>query len=331
MNRGISLLLLTGCALLAWSQTASIAPATKPDPEALAAKDPGKVVATINGKQVTAKQAVDLLKLLPDTERRKLSDLSMAVQQLYTITDLAQQAVTEKLDQQSPYKERLQVERDQVLAQAFVADKSQKSAPTTDARQYYDSHPTEFDRATISGIVVAFNAPGTPSSAGGVARTEPDAHQKADEIAKKLKTGADFAATAKTDSDDPQSSSRGGALGTLSAAAPNLPAEMKDVIFNKLQPGQVSDPVRGANAYYILKLDSRTKETFDQAKNEIEQQLKTEHDRAVSQQIQTQYKIQVMDPSFFGTNAATPTAGKSPTLLKPGASVATPPPPPPPK
>jgi hypothetical protein len=280
---------------------------------------------------VTAQQAVDLLKLLPDAERRKISDLSMAVQQLYTITDLAQQATAQKLDQQSPYKERLEVDRAQVLAQAFVADKSQKSAPATDPKQYYDSHATEFDRATISGIVVAFNSPGTPASAGGVARAEPDARQKADDIAKKLKTGADFAATAKTDSDDPQSSSRGGALGTLSAGAQNLPAEMKDVIFNKLQPGQISEPVRGANAYYILKLDSRTKETFDQAKNEIEQQLKTEHDRAVSQQIQAQYKIQVTDPSFFGTNAVTPTAAKSPTLLKPGASVATPPPAAPPK
>src|SRR4051812_34012397 len=98
MKRCITLTLFTGCALLAWSQTASIAPAQKPDPEALAAKDPAKVVATINGKQITAKEAVDLLKLLPDTERHKLSDLSTAVQQLYTITDLAQQAEADKLD-----------------------------------------------------------------------------------------------------------------------------------------------------------------------------------------------------------------------------------------
>jgi peptidyl-prolyl cis-trans isomerase C len=330
MNRSIAVFLFTGCALLAWSQTASVAPATKPDPEALAAKDPGKVVATINGRPVTAKQAADLLKLLPEADRRKISDLSVAVQQLYTITDLAQQAVSEKLDQQSPYKERLEMERSQLLAQAFVADKSLKSAPPADPHQYYDSHATDYDRATISGIVVAYNAPGTPASAGGVTRSETDARQKADDVSKKLKTGADFAATAKSDSDDPQSASRGGALGTLSAGTPNIPAELKDVIFNKLQPGQISDPVKGPNAYYVLKLDSRKKETFDEAKPEIEQQLKTEHDRAVSQQIQAQYKIQVTDPSFFGTNV-TPTAAKSPSILKPGESVAPPPSPSSPK
>jgi peptidyl-prolyl cis-trans isomerase C len=324
MNRSTPFLLLASCAMLAWSQTASVTPA-KPDPDAVAAQDPSKVVATINGKPMTAKQAADLLKLLPDADRKKISDLASAVQQLYTITDLAQQAATEKLDQQSPYRERLAVDRAQVLAQAYVAETAKKSSPPADPKAYYDAHTAEFDRATVSGIVVAFNAPGTPASASGVNRTEPDAHQKADDIEKKLKTGADFATTAKTDSDDPQSSSRGGTLGTLAASVTNIPPELKDTIFNKLQPGQISEPVRGANAYYILKLDTRVKETFEQAKTEVEQQQKTEHDRTVSQQIQAQYKIQVTDPSFFGPSAVTPTAAKIPSLQRPG-TVAPPPP-----
>lgn len=324
--RCTSLFLFAGCAALAWSQTASIAPAQKPNFEEMAAKDPGKVVATINGKQITARQAVDLLNLLPEAQRHSVSDLSTAVQQLYTITDLAQQATAAKLDQESPYKEQLQVARDQVLAQAFVANTSKKSATPADPKQYYDSHASEFDRATISGIVIAFSAPGTPASAGGITRTEQDARQKADEIAKKLKTGADFTATAKSDSDDPQSAPRGGSLGTISASVTNVPPELKEVIFTKLQPGQISDPVRGSNAFYILKLDSRVKETFDQAKPEIEQQLKTEHDRTVSQQIQKQYKIQISDPAFFGKTATAGPAAGGPTLLKPGSLAPQPPP-----
>ena len=177
-----------------------------------------------------------------------------------------------------------------------------------DAKQYYDSHAQDYDKATVSGIVVAFNAPGTPASAAGaVQRTEQDAKQKADDIEKKLKSGSDFATVARTDSDDQQSSTRGGQLGTLAASTPNVPQDLKDVIFNKLQPGQISDPVRGNNAYYILKLDSRTKESFEQAKTAIDQQLKTDHDRAMAQKVQEKYKIESPDPAFFGPPA--PVAG----------------------
>src|SRR5437763_5852293 len=89
------------CSTLAWSQTA--APQAKPPassaptpstanssslrargPEAVAAQDPNRVVATIAGKPITAKEALDLLKPLSAEDRKRFeSNLSGVVQQLY--------------------------------------------------------------------------------------------------------------------------------------------------------------------------------------------------------------------------------------------------------
>ncbi len=317
MKRSISLFLIAGCAVFASAQNAapsasaaqSEAPAStagpKVDPEAMAAKEPNKVVATVNGKQLTAKQVADLLKMVPEDQKKSVSNLQGLVQQLYMVTDLAQKASTEKLDQQPVTKQRLEWSRDTVMAQAYVDNETKSNAiPATDAKQYYDSHTQEFDRAKVSGIVVLFNAPGTPASAGGVKRTEDEAKAKADDLEKKLKSGTDIATLARTESDDPQSAARGGELGQLSAATPNVPASMKDVLFNKLQPGQISEPVKGPNAYYILRLDSRTKESFDQARPAIETQLRSDKDRATQQKVLDQYKLQVTDTDFFGKSPA---------------------------
>lgn len=323
MKRSICLFLFASCATLGIAQTASnSSPVTtaKADPEGIAAKDPNKVVGTINGKQLTAREAVDLLKLLPPEQRSKVTNLQALVQQLYMVSDLAKKAEAEKLQDQPPYKQQLEWSKDTVLAQAYVSKLAhQNSAPPQDPKQYYDTHKTEFDRASVSGIVVAFNPPGTPASTGGVNRTEEQAKDKADDLEKKLKGGADFATLARTDSDDSQSGPRGGELGTLSAATPNVPQDMKDVIFSKLQPGQISEPVRGPNAFYILKLNSRDQQSFDQAKSSIEQQLQANQERSATQQVVSQYKLQVDDPSFFGSSGTTSTS-KVPSLAKPGTT-----------
>ena len=90
-------------------------------PEAVAKQEPNKVVAVINGKQVTAREAANLLKAIPpDQLKRYETNLPSVVQQIYMSQDLAQQAVKMNLDQQSPVKEQLELSRDGILAQAYI-------------------------------------------------------------------------------------------------------------------------------------------------------------------------------------------------------------------
>src|SRR5437868_3300155 len=240
-----SLLLSFSYATLVWSQTASPsapasqkpqAPASAPatqspstaaspaqlkarGPEAVAQQDPKRIVATIDGKQITAQQALEMIKpVRPEDRKRFEGNLSTLVQQLYMQKEFADEAAKLNLDQQSPWKEQLQMARANILAQAYinrVTNTSAAAAPAEDPKQYYDAHPEEFDQVKLSGIFVAFNAPGTPAANANAARTEQQARDKANDLEKKIKGGADFAALARSDSDDKRSGPAGGEIGTF--------------------------------------------------------------------------------------------------------------------
>src|SRR6266487_3462766 len=111
-------LLLLSYAPFVWSQTASpSAPSQKPQtpasapasqtpsgaasagqlksrgPEAVAQQDPKRVVATIDGKQITAQQALDMIKpVRPEDRKRFEGNLSTLVQQLYMQREFADEA-----------------------------------------------------------------------------------------------------------------------------------------------------------------------------------------------------------------------------------------------
>ena len=288
-------------------------------PEAVAQQDPNRIVATIDGKQITAKEAAHLLQMVPADQRKRYENqLPNVLQQLYMSEQVATLATKMNLDQQSPWKDELQLTRDQILTRAYLNKMASTSAgPTEDPQQYYTAHPQEFDRAKLSGIFVGVNPPGTPASAASSNRTEEQARQKADDIEKKLKAGGEFSTLARTESDNQQAAARGGDIGTYSVSDPQLPADLRAAI-EKLQPGQVSEPVRLPTAFLIIKLDSRSKLTFEQAKAEIVQKQQNERSQAAVKQEVDRYKIQVQDPDFFNSGT-TPSSFKVPSLQKPGS------------
>jgi len=294
--------------------------APKPSgPEAVAKAEPSRVVAVINGKQITASEAANLLKAIPpDQLSRYQGKLPNVLEQLYMGQDLAQQAEKMGMDKQSPVKEQLELSRNQVLAQAYLNKLASTTtgAPTADPAQYYNAHPEEFDRMDLSGIFVSFNPPGTPANNNPNSRTEEQARAKADDIEKKLKAGGDFSTIARTDSDNQQSSASGGKLGNFTLAGTQLPADLKTALQNA-KTGDITQPVRIPNAYLIAKVDNRKKLTLDEARPQITQKLQTERNQAALKQELDKYKIQVQDPNFFGS-AGNPVAS-TPTLQKPGA------------
>src|SRR4051794_2290203 len=288
-------------------------------PEAVAQQDPNRVVATVGGKPITAKQAVELLKpLRPEDRKRFESNLSALLQQIYMENELAGEAAKMNLDQQSPWKEQLQITRVNILTQAYIAKMSSSASGTTaDPKKYYDDHAADFEQLKLSGILVAFNPPGTPSSGTTIQRTEAQALEKANDLEKKIKAGGDFSAIARTDSDHQQSSTRGGDLGTVVLADQNLTPDIKNAL-SKLQDGQVSEPVKVPGGYYIFKLASRTKVPFEQARAGIVQKMQNEQSQAVIKQELDKYKIQVQDQDFFGASGAP--GPKIPSLQRPPSS-----------
>ena len=292
-------------------------------PEAIAQQEPNRVVATIGGKPLTAKQAWDLLKpLRPEDRKRFESNLAGLLQQIYMENQLADEAIKMNLDQQEPWKDQLQLTRMNILTQAYINKMSNNpNGGAEDPKKYYDEHQSDFEQLKLSGIMVAFSPPGTPASGTAVQRTEAQALEKANDLEKKIKAGGDFSALARTDSDDQQSSTRGGDLGTLVLADASLPPDVKNTL-SKLQDGQVSEPVKVPGRYYIFKVTSRTKIPFEQARAGIVQKIQNDRSQIVVKQELDKYKVQVQDQDFFSAPGAP--GGNIPSLQRP-APPATPP------
>ena len=297
-------------------------------PEAVAEQTPDKVVATIGGKSVTAKEAANLLKPLRPEDRKRLEgNLPNLVQQIYAQMQMAKQAADMKLGEQPPYKEQLEIARANILAQAYLAKMAQNGG-MQDPKTYYDAHPADFDQIKLSGIFISFNQPGTPASSSAIQRAEPQAREKANDIEKKIKAGGDFSTLARTESDNQQAAARGGELGTFIMADQNLPPDVKQTIEN-MQTGQVSEPVRVQGGFYIFKVDNRTKLPFEQVRTKIVQKLQNEKSQQILKQELAKYKVDVQDPDFFNVSTAAPTPTlRVPSLQRPSpnATPATPPP-----
>jgi hypothetical protein len=325
MKIGLTLPLVTVSLLtpLGWSQTASQMPPAKPAAAAApnASQDPNRVVATINGQKITAKQVEEMLKPFPPDQRKQIdANLSKAVEQIYMNQQLSEAAEKLNLERQSPWKEQIELNRRGILARAYVSHLSDEAAKETpeDPQKYYDTHKAEFEFAKLSGIFVGFNAPGTPASNAANARTEEAAHEKVNELEKKLAAGGDFSALARAESEH-SSASKGGDLGNIPINDPQvqIPADIKTAVA-KLQPGQVSEPVKIPGAYLIVKLDAREVTPFDRAKSGIEQKLQTERSTNVVKKETEKYAIHVDDQAFFSNGgASTASSPKIPSLQRP--------------
>ena len=108
------------------------------------------------------------------------------------------------------------------------------------------------------------------ASADAVAK----ARAKADEVLKKLHAGESFESLAKTYSDDPGSSAKGGDLGFFGRGV-MVPA-FDEAVFG-MQVGQVSEPVRSQFGFHIIRLDEvkgSENQSLDEARPALEAELK---------------------------------------------------------
>ncbi|SEQ67917.1 peptidyl-prolyl cis-trans isomerase D [Solimonas aquatica] len=111
--------------------------------------------------------------------------------------------------------------------------------------------------------------------------------KKAQDLAARLKAGADFAQLAAAESDDPISKKVGGALGWFKRG--QMPEANIEKALWALQPGQSSEPVETAKAWHLLHVDevkAAAVKPFEDA--EVQSELKELHkNREQQKQFQT--------------------------------------------
>jgi peptidyl-prolyl cis-trans isomerase SurA len=145
------------------------------------------------------------------------------------------------------FKEKI---RDSAITQQVVRDEVGRRLNLTHAEEvaYYDAHGKDFEvpeQVHLSEILIP-----TPDDASDAQLAA--AQAKADDVAAKLKAGANFAELAKTSSGGPTASA-GGDLGDFKRG--QLGTVLEDATFS-LPTGGTTAPIRTKQGYVILRVDS---------------------------------------------------------------------------
>ena len=145
-----------------------------------------------------------------------------------------------------------------------------------EARQYYAKHPDQFLKpasVTVREILVEVPTTVGPDGQPAINAAENEAaQQKIAAIRERLIKGEDFEKVA-AEASDSGTKANGGLIGTVLMS--DLDASLREV-FSKLEPGQVSEPVRTSRGYQVFKLDSRSAaepRPFETVRDEISQRI----------------------------------------------------------
>jgi len=170
---------------------------------------------------------------------------------------------------------RRALERQMLASEAQRRDVVDKISVTeAEARAYYDAHRDEFttpSEVTLREILIE-----VPVTEKGVNVAQDDeAKAEAEEVRKRLLAGEPFPRLAAEFSDAP-SKANGGLIG------PYRQSELADALqqqLAKLKVGDLTQVIRAANGYQILKLESRSEtriRSFDEARADISNKVGSE-------------------------------------------------------
>lgn len=122
----------------------------------------------------------------------------------------------------------------------------------------------------------------------------------AKEIKQKLDNGGDFAKLAEQFSKDPGSKTKGGDLGFFGKGA--MVPEFDKVAFT-IEKNKVSDPIKSNYGYHIIKVTDERENTFENKKEEIENQIKQEKAKPITEIVEKLRKdadVKVNDKELKG-------------------------------
>ena len=240
------------------------------------------VVATVNGSDIkqsdldfASSEVGAQLANIPPEDRRMMLLQFVIENQL-----MADAAVKDKLDSGQGFDDRLKYHRRRTLRDAYY-DKSVRDAVTeAEAKKIYDEK--------IAGM--------KPEEEIHARHILVATKEEAEEVAKKLKEGADFATLAKEKSKDP--SAEGGDLGFFTRGQMLKPFE--DAAF-ALDVNKISEPVQTQFGWHIIKVEekrARPLPTFDEVKDNIIIQLTQQKSKQTLKDLHDSAKIDVVDPEI---------------------------------
>lgn len=149
------------------------------------------------------------------------------------------------------------------------------SVSSQELESYYEQHKDEYripEQVSVSHILIKTPLPGPDGKVD--AKGVEEAHKKAEDILKQVKSGGNFADLAKKYSEDPGSGKNGGSLGFIGRGR-TVP-EFEKAAFS-LDKGATSDLVQSSYGFHIIRVDDKQAahvKTLAEVKDQIEESIK---------------------------------------------------------
>lgn len=290
-------------------------PASSPSPQpAPPAPPPDTVIATVDGKNLTYGEIANFLKgMNPQMQQNAMRNRKEFVERYALMRRLSALAEQAKLGERSPYKEAIESYRMNMLMQAEINEYVDHILITADDLQkYYAENKGRYDQVKLKVIYIAFSS--APAGAAAETKkhlTEEEAKAKAEQLIKEIKGGADFVKLVKENSEDASSKAKDGDMGTLSRAD-NLPESIRSVVF-ALKAGEVSDPVRQPNGFYIFRAEEVSQRPLEQVREQLVKQMQSERLQEWLKSTTKSLSIKFENEQFFSGATAAQTQGAVPS------------------
>jgi PPIC-type PPIASE domain len=276
------------------------------------------VVANVNGKDVTAGEIRQSMAIMPNEFLQLFQqNPKYAVQQLFMLRYLSDEAEKAKLGEQSPLKEQLAFLRANSLASAMVSHEHNfYPVSNQQIKEFYDKNQGRYQQAKIKVIYIAFK-PAAPVmgqvpsgksledvaraiSEGGSSqtqRTEAEARKLAEDLVKQIRGGADFAKLVAEHSDDPTSKAAGGDFGVVNINS-SYSADVKKAVL-ALKVGEVTDPMPQSNAFYIIRVEEKTIQPMAEVTVSISEEIRGAHLNQWLSDVSKRFEPTVKSVEFF--------------------------------
>jgi peptidyl-prolyl cis-trans isomerase C len=292
--------LLFICSGALWAQTAPPAP-TLPDL-------PGNTVVAVfdDGVKLTMDGFQNLVAALPqDQQQMALTNRQVFLHNYAVIRKLAHMAEEEGLDKASPAKERLEFQRMSILMnEKLMRTFSLAEVTPEEISGYYETNRERFKQVKVKALYVSFSPDDTAATDGKKPLNEKQALAKVDKLLAEIRGGADFVKLVKANSDDETSRDKDGDFLTV-RVNDNLPDAMRAAVF-QLKEGQVSDPVRQPNGFYLFRAEQVAYRPLAEVRDEIFMLLQKQRGASALRQIDNDTKVEFPNAAFAGSPGAAP-------------------------
>lgn len=260
--------------------------------------DPDTVVLQVGDIKITAKQLDALIDVYPQNSQvfARGPGRDQFADNVIRMLVLSEEARKRKLGETEKFKEQMRFSEANLLSSTLTELLPTEVVADDDAlHKYYEQHRCEYGTWKARHVLVRAKGSPLPVRPGQPDLTDDEAAMRARQLRQRLVDGADFAAIAKSESDDTSSGANGGDMGEIRHGT--IVPTLEDAIC-KMNPGELSDPIKTPFGYHVIRLESNDGRDFAALKPILEQKYRAEMAKKAIDDMVAKVKV-VKDKDYY--------------------------------